>query len=684
MNREMIFLEGPAGTGKTTWGVNRLVELLARQPEGVMIYVPQKVLADPYLDVIQSNAGVFADIYTIGSLSKSMVEKYWPLVSEAAGFANPASPPTFLNLEGAQYFIAYVLRPLFTEGYFESVSISRNRLYTQILDNLNKAALNGYPLTEIGTRLSLAVVGDPEQQAIFRDAQFAAQEFRAFCLAHNFVDFSLQVEIFWRYLWRDKGLCRSYLENAYQHIIIDNLEETTPIEHDLIRDWLPSLETALAIYDQDGGYRTFLGADPTSAYLLKDEFDQWLDMDQPLVEPKSLEIVEERIGAILGREASEGPEKLTLPEVQDVILFDTHRYFPEMLDWVADQVAYLVFEEGVPPSEIAILSPYLSDALRFSLADKLGNLGINSRSHRPSRSLSAEPVSQALITLALLAHPDWGMHPTMFDLAYLFIQVLDGMDLVRAQLLAEVVLKYKDGEPSLLPFAQVNPNVQDRVTFLSGERYDYLRTWLQSYRSSGVEELDFFLASIFGEVLSQPGYGFHQRFDAGEITANLIDSIKNFRIATDNGLLTAESRGKEYIQMVQEGVIAAQYLRSWRAEETEAVQLLPAYTFLMQNRAVDYQFWLDIGSYGWYKRVYQPITHPHVLNRHWSKDRFWTDADEVEIEQQSLHRLVTGLLRRCRSRVYLGLSDLSESGYESEGLLLKTLHRFYQQIVAER
>ena len=37
--------------------------------------------------------------------------------------------------------------------------------------------------------------------------------------------------------------------------------------------------------------------------------------------------------------------------------------------------------------------------------------------------------------------------------------------------------------------------------------------------------------------------------------------------------------------------------------------------------------------------------------------------------------LLTGLLRRCRSKVYLGISDLGESGFEQRGPLLKAVWR---------
>ncbi|MFO3795908.1 MAG: hypothetical protein ACK8QZ_01310, partial [Anaerolineales bacterium] len=121
-----------------------------------------------------------------------------------------------------------------------------------------------------------------------------------------------------------------------------------------------------------------------------------------------------------------------------------------------------------------------------------------------------------------------------------------------------------------------------------------------------------------------------------------------------------------------------QYLEAWQMEEAEAVLIAPAHTFIMMNRPVEVQFWLDIGSPGWYERLYQPLTHPYVLSRHWEVGRPWTDADEVQAAQEGLARLIDGLLRRCRRRVYLGVSELGESGFEQRGRLLLAFQRLLQ------
>ena len=89
-----------------------------------------------------------------------------------------------------------------------------------------------------------------------------------------------------------------------------------------------------------------------------------------------------------------------------------------MVDWVARQVDMLVRERDVSPNDIVIVAPFMSDALRFGLAEGLTQRGIPLRSHRPSRALRDEPAARTLLTLARLAHPHWKMPPTDFDIVF--------------------------------------------------------------------------------------------------------------------------------------------------------------------------------------------------------------------------------------------------------------------------
>ena len=706
-----IFLSGPAGCGKTTAGVGRLRALLAGgiPADSVLVLTPQRTLQAPYEAALRepkTGPGGQVTLATVGGLARRMCDLFWPLATGPAGFAHPDQPPVFLTLETAQYYMARLVRPLVEEGFFESVTIDRNRLYSQILDNLNKSASVGFPYTEIGPRLDSAWYGDPAQRRIYADAQECATRFRRYCLDHNLLDFSLQLDIFWNILWRTPE-CHDYLTRQYRHLICDNVEEDIPVVHDLHCEWLPGFDSALVIFDEDAGYRRFLGADPESALRLRELCATHVGWTGSFVASPEIQELEaafsSRISTIPSpsplRSSSLGALAFPPPETPT-------RFYPQMLDWVADEIHQLLDSSDLTPSsirlhpsDIVVLAPYLSDALRFSLSNRLQERGIPWRSHRPSRSLRDEPAAHCLLTLAELAHPGWGIRPTKFDVAYALLFAIEGMDLVRAQLLAEIVYRQRDFQ--LSTFDEIKSDVQERITFVFGTRYTLLRDWLLACREAPPQPLDHFLRRLFGEVLSQKGFGFHRNLDAARTAASLVESVQKFRLAMEPAMtnltglpgmssignssqedLSGFDLGKEYLAMLQDGVISAQYVEAWQMEEADAVLLAPAHTFLMMNRPVAVQFWLDAGSGGWWERLFQPLTQPYVLSRAWTQREpgtLWTDADEVAANQQTLARLVTGLLRRCRERVYLGLSDLGEAGFEQRGPLLKAIWKLQLQ-----
>jgi len=689
-----VFLEGPAGAGKTTVAVERMLQLMVQgvRADSILVLLPQRNLAEPYFKALRNPglvAGGSVDVLTLGGLAQKMVSLFWPLIADQAGFADPERGPTFLNLETAQYFMARVVEPLIEQGKFNSVTIDRNRLYSQVVDNLNKAAVVGFSHTELGERLQGAWIGEPSQAHLYVDAQEAAALFRQYCLGNNLLDFSLRVEVFLNQIW-SVPVGRDYLAKTYRHLIFDNLEEDTPATHDLVAEWMPQLDSAFLTYDWDGGYRIFLGADPQRGYQLKDQCQNLVEFPQSLVISPGLQSLAAGLESSFNRAANDTESMFVSPgqpinhdssagDVRAVLHFENHRFHPEMLDWVADQVNQLVNEEGVPAEEIVILAPFMSDALRYSLSERLSGFGIPAQSHRPSRALREEPAAQCLLTLAAIAHPDWGMVPARFDLAYALVQAIEGLDLVRAQLLAGIVYRPRQDGFNLTSFDRINPDMQERLTYQLGERFDNLRLWLQTYSLNPVAELDHFLSRLFGELLSQPSYGFHHNRDAGRTAANLIDSARRFRWIVSDGFLDNQiSLGAQYIQLVHQGVVAAQYIRSWSTRTPGAVFLAPAYTFLMSNRPVDYQFWLDVGGHGWAERLYQPLTQPYVLSRRWPTGTPWTDQEEFASSQEALYRLAVGLIRRCRKSIYLGLSDLGEGGYEMKGPFLKAIQRVLQ------
>jgi hypothetical protein len=690
--RSKIFLSGPAGSGKTTLAVERLRWLIQQDmpATSILVLAPQRTLAAPYYDLLRgADLGPTAsvDVITLDGLARRVIQLFWPLIGERAGFGQPTYPPVFLTVETAQYFMDGIVGPLIDEqGYFDAVTIERTRLLSQLLDNLNKAALIGISLGEVAERLKRAWTGESARLGVYEQVGECLRDFRHYCLDNNLLDFSLQIETFLQHLGPQPAV-RAYLFERYRHLIVDNVEEDTPVVHDLLAEWITHCESALLVYDQEGGYRIFLGADPASAARLADRCDERIDLAHSQVASSDVLHLGYQIGLSLGQD----PEPIS-GNFQKALKFEERRFHPQMLDWVAGEIARLV-GEGTAPGEIVVLAPFVSDVLRFSLLDKLSAQDIPAHSHRPSRSLRDEPAARCLLTLAKLAHPTWELPPPPFDITLALTQAVDGLDLVRAHLLTDILYLPQPFSFGLRSFTQIqDEETRDRISYLCGERYEELRGWLERYQAEYSEEkihLDHFLSRLFGEVLSQPGFGFHisdirspNLLEAGRVASDLIESARKFREAMEGipipgvgEISTSQTHpvGARFVRMVERGVVAATYVQSWRLTGGDAVLIAPAYTYLMTNRPVDYQFWLDAGSNGWWERIYQPLTHPYVLRRDWDSGRAWTDEDEMRTRQESLCRLVLGLARRCRRGIYLGVSELGERGYEQRGPLLQAV-----------
>lgn len=698
-----IFLSGPPGSGKTTLAVRRLRHLLDNgvPAEQILILVPQRTLGAPYYQALRSvefPPGEMVEAVTIGGLARRTLDLFWPLVAEAAGFAQPDRRPRFLTLETAQYYMDRIVEPFIAAGAFDGITIPRARLTSQIIDNLNKAAAVGFPPDEIAARLKGAWSGESARLRIYDQVQAVALGFRKACLEHNLLDWSLQIEVFWHYLLPLPQL-RRYLLGGIRHLIADNSEEDIPATHELMRVWLPLCESALVLHDTDGGYRVFLGADPLGALALSHVCREHVVLTEshvtsPQVAALGAELASP-FSSDLRTEDMSGPPAQTEREYIDpgqaLVFSKAIRFHPQMLDWVAEEISRLVLEEALPPGEIAILAPFLSDALRFSLRERLDRFTIQVRTHRPSRELREEPAARCLLTLAKLAHPNWRRPPPAADVAHALMLCIADLDPVRAHLLTDIIYRVKDGQPVLTPFHQIVPGTQLRISYLLGKRYDELRSWIHGYVANldEIEEgepLDHFLSRLFGEVLSQAGFGFHRDFDAGATAANLIESVEKFRrsfppLPPVEGPVPSLGEGTnlEYVEMVEQGILAAQYISSWQVHPKDAVLLVPAYTFLMMNRPVTVQFWLDAGSGAWFERIYQPLTHPYVLSRDWPENQVWADENELQAREAALTRLILGLTRRCRQRVYLAHSEVSEQGYEQQGPLLQAVQRFLRR-----
>jgi hypothetical protein len=667
------FLSGPAGVGKSTYAVQRLERWLADgvPPHQILVLIPQRALGRPYHQFLRQSAhpnALNVALATFTGLAQRGLNLYWNGVAPQLIPNWDGHPPTYLNIETAQYYMAQFVDPVFEQGRFDAVSLDRPRLTAQILNNLSAAAVNRFPLAEVLERLTQAWLGQSSRIGVYQAAIEVAQNFRQHCLEQGLLDFSLQVEAFVDYVIPIPHYEQT-ARQTYRYVIADNLEENFPVALDFIYWLADSFDEALLIYDEDAGYRVFLGAAPQLAQGMASASSLQTSLEQPYQQSRALTDLTTIFQTTLDPDAPLPTLDGFIPSQAFTLQLST--FYPQMVDWIADQTIHLV-NQGVSPSEIVILAPFLGDSLRFSLLNQLEKANIPYLSQRPSRAIQDEPMARAILTLMKLVYHGWATPPNRTEFARMLAQVVSDFDPIRADLLAQIV--YRPPNADLGAFEAITPTMQSRITYALGERYETLRAWIAEQRAQIADAPpDYFIRRAF-DLLSQQGYGFYQHLEAGRIATQLIDSAYHFRSVLAMQQQPWPQLTGQYIELVGDGLLASAYANvQW--DSSEAVWVMPAYSFLMRNKPVDYQLWVDVGSNAWFERIEQPVTHPYVLRRDFPIGQPWTDDLESSTQSDFLRRVLLGLTRRCRQHLYLGFADLGEQGFEQRGILMRQFNR---------
>jgi len=692
---------GSPATGKSTalvWRVLRLLEA-GERADRILCLVPQRAQVERYEAMLAARltadpasderAGSMAvQITTYYGLCRRLVALFWPALAPLAGFLRPEDEPVFLTIEAAEYYMWGIAEPLIQrEGYFRELSIQRARLLSQLLDNLNKSALVGFSPEEIGQRLARAWVGEAERLISYQQAQECALAFRRHCLAHNLVDFSLTTALTTLGLEQVPAM-QAYLRRQVDHLLVDNLEENVPAALQFI-DWLRhEARSTVLVSDEPGGYRVFLGADAALAQELGGSGDAQLLFDEPVAaSPRSL-----ALGCALVRALRADPPTLRAPDAasRDAVLEQTREdYWISTARWAAQRIGHLVVDERVEPAEIGVIAPYVTDVMQFALREELASYGVAVHLLRPAALLRDDPVVRALLTLTLLAHPQWipdlaqgALAPRVQDLGWTLANLIRGLDPIRAAYLAQAALDVPTYalRPIDTEVAADAGRVWDRVGYQFRPLFGALRRYVDAYRAGGeLQPVDQFLSDLFGAVLCQPGYAFAADPEAARSLGKLVESATKFRQAFASSRHGPSEAARRYVEAVLSGIASADYRADWATEPVGGVVLAPAYAYLTRDLYSAYQFWLDLGSVGWWTRPNQPLTHPYVLSARWPEDAVWTEDNEEAERQRGLVRVLYGLAVRCAKGVYLASSDLGLSGEPADSRLERVLLRVLKE-----
>lgn len=663
-----IFVLGSAGTGKTTVVQQRLRHLLA---SGEPAYTILVLVADPdqresLKRFVESAAiGSYSDLKLLHypQLAREMVQLFWPLVARNAGFASGFNPPTFLGYDLAQLLMWRTVEPLIEEGAFADLRRRPQQIVSQLLDTLNRSTLNLLNIFEATERQIRTWVGERDHVRNLELARQAAVTFRKHCLANNLLDLSLTIDTFNNHILTHPEFSR-YFSERYRHILVDNVEEQTPAGQAFVEQLMNETVSSLIVYDAGGGYKRFLAADPKGAQRFRDKANHAYTFNHNFVSTEEINALAKEIEHFLNGKA--------LREIDEVPVIATlrTRYRREMLLAIADYLNKLINEDGVPPKEIAMIVPYLDNALRYTLVEALKRFGIPMNIVRRRASPREEPRVRAWLTWVAVAHPAWDVLPTEYDIAEALELSMADLDPARASLLAASV--YPKSAVRLLPAEELPVEVVQRVGEEQIILYERLREWLAD--KGEMLALDQFIYSLFTEILSSRDFQPEPDLAAAGVIEWLVETAARLVGSAESLDLTSSAEiGNAFLTSINRGLITSQPPEMGDPPNPDGVHISTIYGYLLRGNPVRYQVWLETAASGWWDIPRQPLSNAFVLAPSYEEERLWTLAEEIEIRNELLSRVVRGLTSRCSDGIILVTSDLDRRGQRQDGPLWRAL-----------
>lgn len=670
------FLLGPSGSGKSTALYERLLHLLQQgEPTyTVLVLVAEAEDRRHFLEHLRGrgrepDGDLMITTYTF--LAREMVRTFWPLVARPAGFRHPHQPPTYLHYDLAQLLMWQIVRSMLREGAFADLRLRPQQIVSQVLDTLNRSALNRLSLAEAHERQVQSWAQSAEERKHLREATTAAQTFREHCRQHSLLDVSLAARVFDTQLLQHTDF-RRYFSERFRHIIVDNVEEQTPAGQHFLASLMPEVASTTIAYDLGGGYKRFLSADPQGARQFEQLSAHTFHFDSHFVSREPLAHLSNAVNRYLTRQAADTPSGLAHEAILQVI---QSRYRHEMALDAARAVPSLLETLDLAPAEMAIVTPVLDDALRHTLSQALGELDLPYVISRRRSSPRDDAQTRALLTWLALAHPEWELAPDPFDVAEAIALSHTGIDPARATILTQAL--YDEERGVLLPISELSADDAQRAGQEKAWHLEELREWLAAHREL---TLDAFLQQLYDDVLGQAPFvpdDDPSAEDTVQWLAQIAARLK--RAAPQMGLQGGAAIGRAFLSAIHDGLVSPDPPPFGQPPQTDGVFISTVHGYLLANRVSAIQFWLDVSSIAWWETPRQPLSNVFVLSPQWPQDKTWTMAEDYRARNQLLGDLISGLTARCRQGVVLASSTLDRRGQRQESPLSHALQPVLEQ-----
>lgn len=568
------------------------------------------------------------DKLTVGSIEKLQVYSFFGLVyntisdnwakieNKIPDELNTKILPNLTGLEVSQFIMREVINNIKFEGYN-----SKKSLLHQLFRRYSLIVQNNLDDKAVKWRSEKVL-----KESFAPDAKHALDEFKRITLESRALDYLRQSLIF-NYLYENTDYF-----SKIEYLIVDDGDEITPICLDFIKYLTPQLKDVLIAYDSLGASRSgYLSADKNAGVEFEKLFNQRaIVLDSKAETQNDAQIIFDNV---IGQKNT---------KLSNFSLFSFSKR-AQMLDLGLNEIKRLI-NNGVKPSEIAIVTPIIDDMLKFSLRNEI-NSAVDLLFLSGSEKIAQNPIVLAALTILKLCDNEIKNELSEFDIRAIFDfleiplkhckEILENFEKTKEFIDFEFILEEYSEKYKKFTNVLDSLRKQDKLSEQVYEIYENLVD-IENYSNSEITKFNFFIKQI-------------------EDFEGVFKDIKN----------------TEIINQIENSIISENPYSVLEIQENNLIVATPQ-KIIDNQLQTKYQFWFDVSSDEWIKNDTGPLYNAWVFQAGWDKPEY-TLQDNIELSRQKTARILRKLTLCAKEKINTYASLFDGSGIENFGGIEKYL-----------
>lgn len=654
-SEKSIIISGKSGSGKTTLAIEKYRHMIEEEKinsENILVLVMNRHQAMTWKkELCLKTAGEFK-IYTYQNFVSRELSKFWPIIeSRFSKIEKRSLRPEFVSTDLSNYMMELLVNYYRRKGYLLDITSHSSSIASNLVSNINKAAISLIDFKEIGTRLynSLQIKESISRENYEHIDSIIDHYINSF-LKQGVVDYGIGIYLYNNYLVNDHIYAEKL--NSIKYILVDDFNEISPAQLLLVNKLMYTVEKGYMFYNEDGGFCTYYGAD--KQYLMSNInfFYHQLELEEGFLCGKYFMELSEEIGV-------DKLENISAQNKELPVYFDiSSQLRSEMLEKISNKIKELV-RNGKRPEDIVIISPSNDVVLSSEIEYNLRDFGIGIINTSKKSRLIDNPYVHSLIVIACLCNKYMEINLTKDDYKRFFSIVLN-IDMVKASIILKSIINY--GELQQLP-----SEITERIGVDVEGRYNNLKECIQKYKHY-IEEKSMSLGELFRRSFLELLITLPHAKDNIQICKNLSETAEKF-IEMLTQFNTKNNPEEKFIIFVKSE--AADFYSLRELEELflnkKGIVITNPYNFLTCNFKSKIQIWVDISSDMWAPRNIKELSNTYVLRSTWDANEVYSSDIEENNRLSNLVSIMKCLMRKCNEEIYFYGSEYSLRGYEQQG-----------------